>query len=281
MRVLDPDHFTCPPPTHGAVHQKLQGALPLEGYASVVLETPASPSQSSFRPTDSGGVGKDGFGRGVRRERGQGGSTAAREAERAAEQAEQATAVMAIAGGNVNVDADADTAVNVIPGIHQMYHLDAASVHGFGEAASAATRSLEALLSRVSASAGLVVGMCECECGRLGNCKRRNGDQFPYSAVPCRIPPPGVVSMLIDGGGDGNDAAIVDAIASVRDSFRGVVVAAAALGAVAPCAPEGAGKTLSQKTIGTPIVQLQKFSSSNMRMGGGVCRVSIWIVFSL
>lgn len=171
---------------------------------------------------------------------------AAGEAERAAEQAEQTTAVMAIAGGNV--DTDADTAVNIIPGIHQMYHLDAASIHGFGEAAAAATRSLEALLSRVSASAGSVVGIRDCE--RLGNGKRGNDDQFPNTVVPFRIPPLGVVSMLTDGGGDGNDAAIVDAIASVRDRFRGVVVAAAALGAVAPCAPEGAGEPPLQKRSG-------------------------------
>lgn len=41
------------------------------------------------------------------------------------------------------------------------------------------------------------------------------------------------------GGGAGG---IVEAVADVRDTFRELVVAAASLGVVVPCAPEGAGK---------------------------------------
>lgn len=42
--------------------------------------------------------------------------------------------------------------------------------------------------------------------------------------------------------GAGGGAAVVKAIADVRDTFAGLVVAAAALGVVVPCVPEGAGK---------------------------------------
>lgn len=118
-----------------------------------------------------------------------------------------------------------------LPGMHEMYHLDAASLGGFEEAAASATRALESLLARV---------------GSDGHTQGINGR---LSAVAGGLlPPTGVASLLIgadggSGGVEGRHAAgdIAVAIAGVRDSFRALVVAAAALGVVVPCAQEGAG----------------------------------------
>ncbi|CAN0385039.1 unnamed protein product, partial [Ascophyllum nodosum] len=62
IRALDPDHFTFPPPTHGAAHQQPPGTVPPEGYASVV-SPPASPP---LRSSGSGSGGFGGSGRGGR-----------------------------------------------------------------------------------------------------------------------------------------------------------------------------------------------------------------------
>jgi len=114
-----------------------------------------------------------------------------------------------------------------------MYHLDAASLNGFVEAAAASTRALESLLSSVSGGNG-----------NGGGGDGRGGSVC--SSTKGLLPPTGVASLLLgadraDEGGVQCGATVVEAVADVRDSFRELVVAAASLGVVVPCAPDGAG----------------------------------------
>lgn len=239
LRALDPLHFTCPPPAHGETHQRRPGAAPAEGHASVLAQDEeaeeeekeeegaplfsipsAAASSSSFLMAVPSAAGA----------RAAGGPTAAAAAEAAAAGAEAAAAAAAAAALAAGADAGGG---GVVPDLHEMYHLDAASLDGFVEAAAAATRALESLLSSVSEGSSNSGG------------EGRGGSLF--SSTGGLLPPTGVASLLLgaDGGGGGGGqcgAAVVEAIADVRDTFRELVVAAASLGVVVPCAPDGAGK---------------------------------------
>lgn len=157
---------------------------------------------------------------------------AARAAEAAAAAAaEAATAAVAFDEGGA------------APEISEMYHLDAPSLRQFEEAAAAATRALEALLVGIT--------------GGDGGDGSGGGDRTPAEDVSAgRLPLPatvGVGSLLLPvarGDCSGGGGGMVRAIAEVRDSFRGLVVAAAALGVAVPCSPEGAGK----KSQASPLV---------------------------
>ena len=163
--------------------------------------------------------------------------------------ATKAAAAAAAAGAETAAAEAAAAAVGardggVVPDIREMYHLDAASLAGFGEAAAAATRALEALLMSVGGGGGGRGGGHRDSCG-FGE-GHEQGKAWSAGGLP---PPTGVASLLLgadrddgvgrSGGGAGE---IVEAIAEVRDTFRELVVAAASLGVVVPCAPEGAGK---------------------------------------
>lgn len=152
---------------------------------------------------------------------------AARAAEAAAAAAAESAAAAAVAF-------DEGSAV---PEIREMYHLDAPSLRQFEEAAAAATRALEALLVGVTGGDGGDGG------GGGG------GGRAPAAGASAgRLPLPatvGVGSLLLPvarGGCSGGGGGMVKAIAKVRDTFRGLVVAAAALGVAVPCSPEGAGE---------------------------------------
>lgn len=244
VRALDPDHFTCPAPAHGAVHQQRPGGSPAEGHASIILETPQAPSPplptsppapppSLFRDSTAGAVGSARHGT----QRGPGGGTASvKAAEAASEAAEIAAAKMAKAA--ITAADGEGVQPGTVPGMHEMYHLDAPSLGGFEEAVAAAVRALGALLSCVGG-----------DCGGSGGGDGGGGRPETQLGVLCTsevpLPPPGVASLLlgVDGisAGVGGGGKIVETIADVRDSFRELLVTAAALGVAVPCAPEGAG----------------------------------------
>ncbi|CAN0284737.1 unnamed protein product, partial [Laminaria digitata] len=222
VRALDPDHFTCLPPAHGAVHQQRPGTAPAEGHSSV--------SVADCRPPSG--------------------------APRAAEEAAEAAAAAAAAAATVALrGAGGDGRPGAVPAVHEMYHLDAASLGGFEEAAAAATRALGDLLTHVGGGGGGGggrgggggggVGGGGCGGGRGVGFGGGGGGGDGGGGVE-----QGVALLLLgvggsSGGGSGGDrggGAIVEAISDVRDSFRELVVAATALGVVVPCAPEGAGR---------------------------------------
>lgn len=258
VRALDPDHFTCPPPAHGAMHQQQPGTTPAEGHASIVVESPvcrlspgpppAPPAQRSHMAGASGG--------GARRERTDGREGRAVAAALAAAEAAEAAAAGAATAGR-------EPRPGTMPGIHEMYHLDAVSVGAFGEAVAAATRALEALLAHVPVGGG---GRGDGGGGRRGPGGGRGGNSVGdsgdggggdtrYAVDRAILPPPGVASLLLgrmNGGGGGGS--IVEAIGDVRGRFRELVVAAAALGAVVPCAPEGAGASFRAVELTTLLV---------------------------
>ncbi|CAM9592239.1 unnamed protein product, partial [Ectocarpus sp. 6 AP-2014] len=250
LRALDPDHFTCPPPAHGESHHRRAGASPAEGHASVLLAddgggggggggggwegggtspySSAALSLSGPSRTPPGGASAGGgaCSRAGARAAGGGGAIAARAAEAAAAAAAEA------ASAATSVASDEGSAV---PEIREMYHLDAPSLRQFEEAAAAATRALEALLVGVTGGDGGDGG------GGGG------GGRAPAACASAgRLPLPatvGVGSLLLPvamGGCSGGEGGTVKAIAEVRDTFRGLVVAAAALGVAVPCSPEGA-----------------------------------------
>eukprot|EP00903_Cladosiphon_okamuranus_P012662 g11843.t1 len=261
LRAVDPDHFTRPPPAHGELHHQRPGIAPPEGHTSVITQeaeeaaeaegvsifSPPS-SSTTLLPSPRGATGataggSSGGGRaatppvgcsraGARAAGGSVATKAAAAAAAAGAEAAAAAAAEAAVGGR-------DDGVGVIPDIREMYHLDAASLAGFAEAAAAATRALEALLASVGGGPGRHRNSVD------GNEGRKQGKEtWSAEGLP---PPTGVASLLLgaDGvGGDGSSGGacrIVAAIAEVRDTFRGLTVAAASLGVVVPCAPEGAG----------------------------------------
>ncbi|CAB1096607.1 unnamed protein product [Ectocarpus sp. CCAP 1310/34] len=258
LRALDPDHFTCPPPAHGESHHRRAGASPAEGHASVLLADDgggggggrewggASPYSSAAlslsgpsRTPPGGASGGGGVcSRAGARAAGGGGAVAARAAEGAAAAAAEAAATAA------SVASDEGSAV---PEVRGMYHLDAPSLQHFEEAAAAATRALEALLVGVTGGDG----------GDGGG----GGGRAPAACASAgRLPLPatvGVGSLLLPvarGGYSGGEGGMVKAIAEVRDTFRGLVVAAAALGVAVPCSPEGAGA--ASDTSSAPCLRL-------------------------
>lgn len=253
VRALDPDHFTCPPLSHGAVHQQRPGVVPVEGHISVIGE-PLHPSRQSpqeqpspppcgIADDHSGGrrcndrASSGGVQRVARRARVSAASTSASVGRTtktpgavAAAAAVSAAAAAAEVAAAVGAD-DCGIVFPTLPGMHEFYHLDAASLDGFGAAAEAAMRALEDLLAQVG-------GDRTCGVSSSANGGRR---------AVC-LPPPGVASLLLTSGGHGNvvggsggGKVLVETIAGVRDKFVELVAAAAALGAVVPCAPEGAG----------------------------------------
>ncbi|CAB1109209.1 unnamed protein product [Ectocarpus sp. CCAP 1310/34] len=162
---------------------------------------------------------------------------------RAAEAAAAAAAEAAAAAASVASDEG-----SAVPEIRGMYHLDAPSLQHLEEAAAAATRALEALLVGVAGGDG----------GDGGG----GGGRAPAAcALAGRLPLPatvGVGSLLIPvarGGCSGGEGGMVKAIAEGRDTFRGLVVAAAALGVAVPCSPEGAagGATVRRGPSSTPL----------------------------
>lgn len=208
------------------MHQQRLGTAPAEGHASVVDESSARLSLSVSPDTAEGGDRSvQGNRLGVRAGGGKGSSVTrvTGAAAKASASAAAAAAAAATAGGNLHAGA--------VPGIHQMYHLDAASLEGFGQAAAAATRALGALLTRVSGNHS-----------RGGSAGGDSGSDHMRETWPEALPAqPGVASLLLGAKGGGGGA-VVETIADVRDTFRELVVAAAALGVVVPCAPEGAGE---------------------------------------
>ena len=232
MRALDPDHFTCPPPAHGAMHQQRPGTAPAEGHSSVLVA-----DVSICRPPSAAPA--------VR-------STATRTAEAAAEAAAAAAATVALG-------AACGSRPGAIPAVHEMYHLDAASLGGFEEAAAAATRALGDLLIHIGGggAGGGGGGGGGCGGGRGGGGRSGVGsDRAQGTRSSALMGQQGVALLLlgVDGNGGGGEGggggAIVEAISDVRDSFRELLVAATALGVVVPCAPEGAGrKTRARKRI--------------------------------
>ena len=268
LRAVDPDHFTRPPPAHGELHHQRPGISPPEGHASVIAqegdEDEAAEEASLFSPP----LASSSSSTFLSLPRGAGASTAAaagggggggcgnaatppfehsRAGARAAggSAATRAAAAAAAAGAEAAAAGAAAAAVGtreggVVPDIREMYHLDAASLAGFGEAAAAATRALEALLASVGGRGG------HRDSSGGGGGGHRRGEAWSAEGLP---PPTGVASLLLgadgDGGGGGSGegaGGIVEGIAEVRDSFRELVVAAASLGVVVPCAPEGAGE---------------------------------------
>lgn len=157
-------------------------------------------------------------------------------AEAASEAAEIAAVKMAEAA--ITAADGEDVQPGTVPGMHEMYHLDAASLGGFEEAVGAAVRALGVLLLCVG-------GDCGGNGGGSGGSGRPETQLGVLSASEVPLPPPGVASLLqgVDGisAGVGSGGKIVETIADVRDSFRELLVTAAALGVVVPCAPEGAG----------------------------------------
>lgn len=236
---------------HGAAHQQPPGVTPVEGYVSVISETPPSRalgmSQNDISNQRNGvlaaaaGRGEDGHHpttaprcpESISRT-GRGSAVSEREFKVSkASQAAAAEAAAAAAELSFN-PFSSSAAVSQQPGMHELYHLDAPSLEGFGHAASAAMRALEALLVTV---------------GPDGRKESKGGPACRNVALP----PPGVASLLLgachsgsstenNGGNGGNGGgAIVEAISHVRDRFSELVTAATALGVVVPCSTEGTG----------------------------------------
>lgn len=116
FRALDPDHFTSPPPCHGAVHQQPPGAIPAEGHASVLEGIPRARQVSGEKV-----------------------SSAVKSAAWSAEMAGVAAAEAVFA----------TNPCPPVPDVHELYHLDAGSLVWFTEAASSATRALGSLVALV------------------------------------------------------------------------------------------------------------------------------------
>lgn len=159
-------------------------------------------------------------------------------AEAASDAAEIAAAKMAEAA--ITAADGEEVQPGTVPGMHELYHLDAASLRGFEEDVAAAVRALETLLSCIGGDRGGNGG------GGGGGGRGRPKTQLGVlSASEVSFPPPGVASLLMGvdriSAGVGGGGVIVETIADVRDSFRELLVAAAALGVAVPCAPEGAG----------------------------------------
>ena len=174
----------------------------------------------------------------------------------AAEEAAKAAAAAEAEAATIALGAGGDGRPGAIPAVHEMYHLDAASLVSFEEAAAVATRALGDLLTHIGGGGG---GGGDGDGGdggsggdggrgKVGNIDDdRWGDRAKDSRKSALMSQQGVALLLlgVDGGGgrgDGGGGAIVEAISDVRDSFRELVVAATALGVVVPCAPEGAGR---------------------------------------
>lgn len=252
MRVFDPDHFTCPAPAHGTFHQQQAGTAPVEGQASVILETSTPFSCGSVSKTYEGHYGyydnvaaweakchedgSTGKKRGVTV--GERASVLSGEDKRSSTAAAAAAATTAENSATssfrniVDSREHSQPASSALSGMHELYHLDAVSLDCFGHAATSAMRALEALLRQVAG---------EAVCDTCGNASCASSASL--------LPPPGVASLLrrthcgsdrADGGGACGKR-VIELIADVRDSFVDLTIAAAALGVVVPCSPEGAG----------------------------------------
>lgn len=266
-RALDPDHFTCPPPTHGAVHQQHPGATPAEQHASVIAETPlgralmspesrsrmSTPLPPPLSRTPGSTKRRGGSGEGVK-SMGEGARGCAEGKRPAAVGAAAAGAALAAGMARDEAAAMATAGPSDVPGavagMHEMYHLDAASLGGFEQAIAVALRALDALLFSLGTSSGVSDSGGYTDEDSVGGRRTRNASSStaPVSAAMetnAVLPPPGVASLLLGageiGGGSHGGAFIVEAIADIRDSFRELIIAAAAFGVVVPCAPDGAG----------------------------------------